>query len=745
MKNYKIPAILSPRSAPDVSALINNMENALTDSGDFQGRMENNERIKGCSWDGQSADGRKHEDDLGHPATPWEGASDAQVPLAEIIITEQNLLCTTALAAGMAQAEAVDGADDPAAASAVGPVLKWLRSGPRRRLLRDQIDRAVNGMNTYGHSVLAVEWHTERGLREEELTEADLLGMAQRLMLQTTMPGLQQVLEAGQENPENAQSEEMTQAVQEAEMVLMQTEQQLQAALLDPAKRPELEALVGQLLNGEEEETLHVDKDEICRLVAALQAGEPGIYYRPYLKTNEPRFEALMPFVDVFYPANTTELDRAEWVARVRWFTKTRLQDLAALEGWDEAWVEQVLKHAGHAFAGLIGPGRSWLLGGAAVRRGIMQSQQTEEYQIVEIYHKATCKGGTPVLYRSLIHPSVTGLYGYHEPVNTVNTGFPFVALRRERTESPYLLDSRGIPEMVQSRQDAIKRQHDSATNRTDQELTPPALVPSNRAGNEWSLGPNAQIPVRRSGTLEFMKIPPVSIDSSMVRREEWRLVNIQFGRMSEDVPSSVTQQFYTKVTTDFLVDIGSAFQLAWGLCQAYWPEEVWQRIAGVPKPALDPYGFDLNITFDVRNLNMEWIMELVKLYSMFILPLDAEGVFDRAKFVEYVVGMVSPQAAGRFILSKDAAAQSETEDELTQLAIIMSGAEPPQKQGQNYALRLGVLERFLQASQEIQQRLTGNEQMKAVFSARVKYFQAQMQQQQNAITGRTMQQTVMS
>ena len=55
------------------------------------------------------------------------------------------------------------------------------------------------------------------------------------------------------------------------------------------------------------------------------------------------------------------------------------------------------------------------------------------------------------------------------------------------------------------------------------------------------------------------------------------------------------------------------------------------------------------------------------------------------------------------------------------------------------------MLERFLQASQEIQTRLQGNEQMREVFKARVQFFQAQLQQQQNAVIGRTMQQTVMS
>ena len=163
-----------------------------------------------------------------------------------------------------------------------------------------------------------------------------------------------------------------------------------------------------------------------------------------------------------------------------------------------------------------------------------------------------------------------------------------------------------------------------------------------------------------------------------------------------------------------------------------------------MPKPAPDPYHHDIAIVFDVRNLSLEWIKELVQVYTAFVLPADSEAVVDRSAFVSHLVQSITPQLAGKLIKQKDTAAASEMEDEQVQLAIIMGGDEPPQKAGQNFALRLEVLQRALPNSKEVQKKMAENDQIRAVLEARVKYFQNQLQQRQNAIIGRTMQQPVM-
>ena len=84
------------------------------------------------------------------------------------------------------------------------------------------------------------------------------------------------------------------------------------------------------------------------------------------------------------------------------------------------------------------------------------------------------------------------------------------------------------------------------------------------------------------------------------------------------------------------------------------------------------------------------------------------------------------------------------TEDELTALAVIMSGEEPPQKEGQNHGLRAAVLKRAVGRSLEVQSKLMMNPQIREVYQARLEYHENQVQQQQNAIIGRTMRQPVL-
>ena len=482
-------------------------------------------------------------------------------------------------------------------------------------------------------------------------------------------------------------------------------------------------------------------------MVKALQRGEPGVYFRPWLCENRPTWRALLPMVDVFYPAHTTSLEKAEWIAVVHWLPMSAMKDRAELEGWNEKVLEEALCKPGNCYSSLLsGQNKGWVLAGSAVQRGVSRDrlEQSNQFQIIELFQIATAQTGTPCLYRTVLHPGVKSGALLHEPLAGLNASYPCVELRRAREGSRYLMDAEGIPEQVLTHQNAIKAQHDGRTNRTDLELMPPASVPMNRNGGNFVLGPNAQIPVRRSGTIEWMQPPPMSMDTVAITNDEWALVNRIFGRLSDDVPAALTQLHTGKLITDFLTDISIAFQKTFDLCLANYDDEIWMRICNVPKPAPDPYHHDIAIVFDVRNLSLEWIKELVQVYTAFVLPADSEAVVDRSAFVSHLVQSITPQLAGKLIKQKDAAAASEMEDEQVQLAIIMGGDEPPQKDGQNYALRLQVLQRALANSKEVQKRMGENDQIRAVLEARVKYFQNQLQQRQNAIIGRTMQQPVM-
>jgi hypothetical protein len=80
-----------------------------------------------------------------------------------------------------------------------------------------------------------------------------------------------------------------------------------------------------------------------------------------------------------------------------------------------------------------------------------------------------------------------------------------------------------------------------------------------------------------------------------------------------------------------------------------------------------------------------------------------------------------------------------EQEDEQTAFAKIAAGTEPPLKEGgQNAQVRLQTLQQIIQSNPAVQQRYQQDEIFRKMIDARAQAFQFQLQQQQNAVIGRT-------
>jgi hypothetical protein len=85
------------------------------------------------------------------------------------------------------------------------------------------------------------------------------------------------------------------------------------------------------------------------------------------------------------------------------------------------------------------------------------------------------------------------------------------------------------------------------------------------------------------------------------------------------------------------------------------------------------------------------------------------------------------------------AATAAEQEDEQGAFAKIAAGTEPPLKEGgQNAQVRLQTLQTIIQSNPAVQQRYQQDEIFRSMIDARAQAFQFQLQQQQNAVIGRT-------
>jgi hypothetical protein len=119
------------------------------------------------------------------------------------------------------------------------------------------------------------------------------------------------------------------------------------------------------------------------------------------------------------------------------------------------------------------------------------------------------------------------------------------------------------------------------------------------------------------------------------------------------------------------------------------------------------------------------------------LVATDAAGVIDRAGLTSYAANALDPALGKRIVQPQGQVTQKEITEEQAACAQIVSGVEPPVYQsGQNAALRLQVMQTTAQA-QDYANFLRQNPLALERFQRRAQNMQFQIQQQQNAVTGK--------
>jgi hypothetical protein len=727
MKNHCDMTHLEPREEPPIGKILTEIQQTVTDASTILGRMQQNSDVLNCYWDGQSDDGRRHQEQLNEEPFPWEGASDARIPLCEEILNEQKLTMRAAQRAGRMQAVPRESADAPAAAL-ITPVLNYVFGTLMKEEIFEETSFLADWMLAYGHAILHPCWHEEKSIESATVTEDDLLQFGVNM-------GLDAVAKAGmlQVDPATGQPTPTPDQVQQITVV---TAQALRALVLDPERRDDLVAALMKFDPA-------MPKNEARRVATALEKGKPGLYYRPYVRESRPKWVALLPFVDVFYPVGTVSMKRASWVAMGHWLTEVELEARAEEEEWDPEWLQKVKDAGPGACVSVSGTwgDYAWAFGGAGVRSAM--SYETAKgmglYQVLEIYRRAITKAGLPWIYRLIAHGKVTDMCGSCEPSPYAHGEQPFIAFRRERRQRA-LASSTGIPERGQSFQDGIKFHHDTEAWRTELATTPPFTVPTNRAGGRQSMTPFAQIPEKRAGSMKWMEPPRIEVDAVGIQTRLRDQASQYFGRTAEAVDPSVTLLHSGELVEGWLQGLAEATRQTSQLLQQYMEPIKMARVAGMPVPLSatreDIQGqFDVQITFDVRDLNMEFFAKKLN-YLKEVLGMDSNAVTDRSELVNYIFSAIDPQLASRVLKSDVQAGQDEIADEQHNILVISSGMTPPFKMGVNYQLRLQILQMAVQQMPNFRQALATNPKAADAFEKRWKFLQQQVTQEKNKVVG---------
>jgi hypothetical protein len=95
--NHTLDPLAQAPAKPDakfLDTLVTEFTRCAPASGSWN-RQADADATRYCRWEGQSADGKKH-DRRGATAFPWDGASDTRPFLADAIINEKVALLTSA-------------------------------------------------------------------------------------------------------------------------------------------------------------------------------------------------------------------------------------------------------------------------------------------------------------------------------------------------------------------------------------------------------------------------------------------------------------------------------------------------------------------------------------------------------------------------------------------------------------------------------------------------------------------------
>lgn len=692
---------------PKVAELIKEFERCSPVTQNWN-RFSSNEDIRFCRWSGQSSDGKKHDASMaeGDSAFPFEGASDARTFTIDEVINETVAVEIVAFWRSILRVQGVEASDIDAAAYAQR-LFEWVMGTKQYRELIREVELHSQYTHTYGWSVLMITWVQDYVLKR----------------IKASMQELIEVVGRG-EGGGMAQS--------------------LPEMIMDPAMES---AVVELLTNLQPQLTAKRARQAVRDLRNTGEAEIP----MPYLCRNEPCIRALKPWQEVFVSNFTGDIQQARVFVK-EWITEVDLRSKIYTEGWDEEWVEEAVKHKGEGFVF----NDAFSIGQQPLTADALTLQPFGDTDLIEILHcyiKQLDEDNVPGIYCTTIHAGIIKapgdptreLYAKHELLDYAHGRMPFVVRQREHLSNT-ITSSRGLPEVLYTTQRSLKVQEDSVTDNTSLGVLPPILVPE-LEGVDYKFAPAAQVPVRGLGQgrePRFMDVPAsnTKVAFELIDRLE-RRVDRYTGRVRQDEPAQGPQAIQQKFVQSNLLSWTEAFQQEFVLLQQFLPVEKFQRITGSEgRLANDPetlaQSYDFILTFDVRDLDTDYLQAKLKAIKDMVLPVDAAGRIDRAKLVELLLRAIDPTLAKEVITDRTSASQALFNKVKSDFLGMMAGFEPEYVELDPTAgTQLQYADQLMRGNPKLQQSIATDERTKKMAENWVKNRQQSVAQEQNKQVGR--------
>lgn len=676
-------------STPDIGELQTELERSLYNGGNVA-RLNSNDDIRLARWDGQTDDGKKHSANLseGEQAFPFEGASDVRCRLVDQTINELVVLLVSSWQLARLRVSGTE-VGDASTAGSVQTLADWVINNRLRNDLLTEAELLAQYTQQFGWSVAHIGWERKLGLRDIGLT----------------MVELQERAESG-------------------DLVVAEFLKSLMSSGTSDYTLDSLCAAIG------------CSRKEAAKISEELLNSGVSSFRQQYQVSNFPVVAALKPFDEICFPPETLDLQDARVVFRRTFMTEVELREMIETADWDEEFVNQAVETAGKS-AWYADPN----LVPSTTNIGNTLERADHLIEIVYAYTRQIGPDGIPSIYYTVFCPNTQeDVFAKHELLDYAHGMYPFVEYRRERLRRS-IVECRGVPELAYTDQLEIKAQHDSIRDRTAFETLPPIKV-KKRLGTQNTIQPGGLLPVTTPDDYTFLAPPSgnPALAFNLIDRVEMRNA-AYFGLYHPNVPAVKTQTTQQFIVNNWLSAWSKIYKQVISLTLQYMEGAEIERVCGIPivlKPQELSMSYDFNVSYNIRELDTDYVLEKLKAISSFVVPMDAGGVIDRNKLTARFVEAISPEAAKDIVLDQASASQRMYSDVQTDLAKMMAGMEPQYVENDPAAQsKLQFVQDIVQKNPKVQQAAQGDPQFQALFQNYIQNLQMSVQQQQNKTIGR--------
>lgn len=688
---------------PDVSQLASSYRAAVDGrDGNYWERQRINYQARFCVWDNQSWDGRKWKRRDNKRPFPWLGASDARVALVDKFIREDAGLLMQVWETQKLLVRPTKPAKDAGWANRVTALLRWL--------VYEEMDEApdeatllANTLLERGAAALGVWWCKEERMTRETVEMTNIVASAKRAM---------QAMAQGQRSD------------------ALELQARLPEFIADPALEGEVAAMMAEFVGQESP----LDPKRLVKIVRDLRENGMAHFPRAMVVKDRPVIRALVWNEDIVLPAESTDLQKSRHVFIRELVTEAGLKGRASGYGYDKAWVDYIIETQRGRM--VLDPIETTSFRTSALGRG---DQDTSElFEIVTAYETLYDEDQVPGIYMTTFSPAACvgkdskATWAKHELLDYAHNEMPVVSFAVER-RSRLLDDSRGYGERAFTWQQAIKRQWDSRSDRSDVATLPPFYHPPDESPDAW--GPGVTVPTSFPDKYGYFESPRMDIGSKEIEETVRAFADEYFGRPVDEQNKVEAQVLKQDLVRTWLRGWKKATTQVLQLCQQYLPDETFIRVVGAEQGRTlrvtreEIQGpFNVTLRANASDFDAEFVKEKLGLMQQAMM-FDVSGRLDRDEMLSAAMELIDPSYAERLIKPGDAAALEQIDDEQSVLAKLLLGIGVDVRGDEAFVLRKQVLEQTIAQSPTVQGLLNVNPQAKELVLRRLDQLNFNIQQ----------------